>query len=376
MPWYWHWTDPLGGAEYDPTRGGDVWWMSAPGGTMRDLHDTTNAPRYTQSMCGDFAVQTDVALARTGSYQSAGLLVWKDAANFLRWEVNDSGALRALRMRGGAWTDSDNLTYVPGNVRLHVQRVGQRIDCFAYVSGAWRHYRSWDLTNSAVEVGLFVVNVGPATAASASFDYFRSVSPLALPTTPTATPGTPVAGFLWRAEAESGQVMAPMAVRADGAACGGQYVSSQDSNAGQVSFTLSVPQAGNYTLWARARGNQWTGNSFFVAWDSGDPIVYESPPFGEQWVYGWDRVHQVDQPENPFALSAGEHTLYFRGREANAALDALLLTSDGGYVPSGCASATTATPSATATRTATPTRTGTPMPPRLWLPMICDESRI
>jgi len=126
---------------------------------------------------------------------------------------------------------------------------------------------------------MFVVNVGPATGAEGTFDYFRTVSALPLPTTPTATRGRRLRG-------SSGVRMGgrctigPMAIHESGFACGGRYVSSAATNDGEAAFSLTVPQAGNYYVWARVRGNDWTGNSFYVSFDGADPIHYEVPQFG------------------------------------------------------------------------------------------------
>lgn len=387
LPRNWSWVDPLHDTDYDPEFVGGVWWMRSPGGGAHDLHTTTNAPRLVQWVCGDFAVETDLTLARTGSYQGAGLLVWQDASNFLRWEVNDSGALRAFRMRGGVWTDMGNLTYLGAHVRLRLQRVGQRLDYLALVQGVWTYYGSLDLTGGAVQVGPYLTNYGAAGAASATFDYVRSVA--ALPIGPTPTPGaivTPPTPFRWTGEAEQGTLTAPMAVYTATAASGGAYVASATGNAGEVTFPITVPVAGNYTLWARVQGQGFTNNSFSVAWDSAAQIHYEVPQFGGQWAWGWDRVHLVDAPEAPFALTAGAHTLHVRGREPNTRLDALLLTNNPAEVPGDVTPTPTATatptptilpsitptpgtPTATSTPGATPTSTPT-LPARLWLPLL------
>ncbi len=215
-----------------------------------------------------------------------------------------------------------------------------------------------------------------------------TLPPVSATPTPTPTPGTPTAGFEWRAEAEAGVITAPMVVSQSNSACGGQYVSSEASNSGQASFSLAIPHAGNYYLWARAKGAGWNANSFSVTLDSADPIHYEVPQFGGQWAFGWDRVHAEDEPEDPFWLAAGAHTLSLGGREPNSALDAVLLTSDAGRVPSDCGvtSTPTVTPTkaslstATATNTSRPstaTPTHTPRPPlerRLWLPMMLRQA--
>jgi len=81
------------------------------------------------------------------------------------------------------------------------------------------------------------------------------------------------------------------------------------------------------------RGVDWTHNSFTVSLGGRQGEHYEVPQFGGQWVYGWDRVHPVNQPVTPYRLTAGTQALVFAGREPYAELDAVLVTDDPGYVP-------------------------------------------
>ncbi len=181
---------------------------------------------------------------------------------------------------------------------------------------------------------------------------------------------TPTPGHL-RYEAENAVLTAPMAVANAATACGGRYVASNQgwSQAG-ARFDLNVAQAGNYIIWALVMGLAWSQNSFFVSIDNGPEFHYEIPQVDGQWTWGWDVVHPELENEAAFWLSAGNHSLRFRAREANARLDSIYLVSFPITAPSEAqpcfpAAAFTVTPTRTPTPTLpiptfTPTPTATP----------------
>ena len=144
--------------------------------------------------------------------------------------------------------------------------------------------------------------------------------------TPSPTP-TQQSNVQFRAEAESGQITSPMVVGSDAAASNGLYVYSTASYDGTVSFGFSVDTGGNYYIWTRAMGVGWGNNSFFVAID-GNESSDEITQVDGQWAWKWQEADY-----NPFWISAGSHTLHFRGREALARLDIVLITNDPNYVP-------------------------------------------
>jgi hypothetical protein len=172
--------------------------------------------------------------------------------------------------------------------------------------------------------------------------------------------------FLWRQEAEEGTLTPPMTIVQGSAASAGRYVRSATAQEGTAIYGFNVPATGNYYPWARARGLSWGENSFYVSVDGAAEFHYELPQFDGQWAWGWDRIQANQQQAGPLALSAGWHTLTFRGREPNARLDAVLLANDGSYVPSGALPTPTFTPSNTWTPTPTQTwtTTATASPPR------------
>ncbi|MGC8837934.1 MAG: hypothetical protein ACP5UM_05905, partial [Anaerolineae bacterium] len=146
-------------------------------------------------------------------------------------------------------------------------------------------------------------------------------------------------------EAEDMQLETPMAkgTASDASACG--FIFSPVREAGTARFQFTVPVSGTYYLWARGWGADWTSNSFHWVLDDGEDHWWEIQPPGE-WV--WEKW------EVP-GLSAGSHTLLFRGREPGARLDRIEIAPDPAHTP-------IVVPCGSVTPSATPTATGTPSP--------------
>ena len=143
--------------------------------------------------------------------------------------------------------------------------------------------------------------------------------------------------FSWWAEAEDGAVSGGMAIGTSEGASGCSYVyTTQAWSNDSVSFTVNLPESGDYYLWARAMGLGWSDNSFFISIDDGQEFHYEIQPVGEtEWTWSWQRqpAPPPDYNEEPIFLDAGEHTIRFKSREGNARLDRILLTNDAFYAP-------------------------------------------
>jgi hypothetical protein len=145
-------------------------------------------------------------------------------------------------------------------------------------------------------------------------------------------------------EAESGVLVAPMVSLAMAAASKGAVISTTGANTGSATYVFTV-NAGRYVIWGHVLFDSTGGkDSFFVKIDDRPETTWHTQ--GGQNVFGWDRVS--DQGSSPvgsppqfdpvyYDLTAGQHTLVIRGREAGAQLDLLLITSDLAYVPSGIA---------------------------------------
>ena len=184
------------------------------------------------------------------------------------------------------------------------------------------------------------------------------VGPTLTPTpTPTQAPFTP-----WAIEAEQGVRSGSMVIGSDPTASACQYVADATAwSDSTVTFDVNVPYAGSYYLWARVKGLDWSQNSFKVS-VNGDPwFHYEIPQFGGDWTWGWDAVHENNQPLIPFLLQAGANSVRFQTREANARLDRVHLVNRANVTPTEILPCGV-TPTATPTPTRTPTATWTPTP--------------
>jgi phage pi2 protein 07 len=147
-------------------------------------------------------------------------------------------------------------------------------------------------------------------------------------------------------EAENGGIGTPMVIGDDADASDGGYVWVPNGNgnfwspsdvAGRVEVPFMVPEAGDYTIWARVMANSGSDDSFFVEVDGKGPITWAAM-HGETWV--WDMVSGQSATDDPNAsitgamyLEAGVHTLVFSQREDGTKLDRILITNDAQYAP-------------------------------------------
>jgi hypothetical protein len=146
-------------------------------------------------------------------------------------------------------------------------------------------------------------------------------------------PQTPQIVSLY-ADAEAGTLTAPMEIRSDPNASGGQYVIVPEGSGnnfddvtnggpGQVSLSFNVPEGGAYNLWARTIAPTQGSDSFYVT-NSGSLIREWTIPGSAGWQ--WNKVAEV-------FLGAGPLSVEFRHREDGAWLDEVLLTNDLGFIP-------------------------------------------
>ena len=139
---------------------------------------------------------------------------------------------------------------------------------------------------------------------------------------------------------ETGALSSPMAVFSDGAAFGGQYIATTVTNSGSANWTFSVPSSGTYYIWCRVKTPNPQEDSFYVKMDSGSEDVFDAAgggSYGSGWK--WTKLNGrgstgVSYAVNPrtFSLSAGSHTLTFRGRETQTGLDRIIITNDPAFV--------------------------------------------
>ena len=166
-------------------------------------------------------------------------------------------------------------------------------------------------------------------------------------------------------EAESGTLTVPMARRSHSGATGGEYVSTSTSQQGTVRFDFDVEQAGDYVIWARMLAPSADQDSFFVSVDGGAEDIFDAAEgkWSSQWQ--WSAVNGRGGTAQPlalnprvFTLSPGHHTVTFRGREAGAGLDRIVISSDRTFAPNQ-APVVDAGPSQTVLITAAATLHGT-----------------
>lgn len=194
--------------------------------------------------------------------------------------------------------------------------------------------------------------------------------------TPTDNPMT-----ILDREAENNVFTAPMQIGQDAAASACFYLYDPvgwTGTPGYATLTFSVSRSDNYWIWGRVMGQSWTENSFSVTIDGGSQFWYEVLQVNGQWQWGWQVVHEMNQPVLPFYLSSGMHTIRVEGREPDARLDRVLLVNRASYVPTQFSPCATDTPTPTPTATTlggirrlyapwvgrqpTPTATATPIP--------------
>jgi uncharacterized protein YjdB len=152
-------------------------------------------------------------------------------------------------------------------------------------------------------------------------------------------------------EAASGALTAPMA-RVDSA--GTSYVRSTTPNSGSASYNFSVPVDGTYYIWSRILAPNGSEDSYFVSVDGGAEDVYDVAEGRWEATWQWTVVNgrgtsgePLTLDPRPFQLTAGSHTLTFRGREAHTKLDRIFITDDAGAAPNDEGTSVRATASIT-----------------------------
>jgi hypothetical protein len=131
-------------------------------------------------------------------------------------------------------------------------------------------------------------------------------------------------------EAEAGTVISPLEVKSSG---GDSWVeSASTSQTGSVSLSFNVAENGNYTAWGRVIAPAAGKSSYFVAMDNGAEGVFDAnasatPSSG--WVW-----RKIDLNGGSYSLTAGDHTIHFRARDAGVKLDRVILSASPDFVPS------------------------------------------
>ncbi|MDZ7261111.1 MAG: Ig-like domain-containing protein [candidate division KSB1 bacterium] len=142
-----------------------------------------------------------------------------------------------------------------------------------------------------------------------------------------------------RIEAESGTLTSPMQIASDANASGGQYIYVPSGyETGMATYTVQIATAGDYRIWGRVIGPDESSNSVYVSIDGGAESRWKFRPPSASWFWNLVcHVHDDGYEERPkiFSLTAGNHTLKIRGRQAGSKIDKLIFTTDPNFVPSG-----------------------------------------
>jgi regulation of enolase protein 1 (concanavalin A-like superfamily) len=193
---FWEWVNPTT-SSYSLTDHAGWLRITAPTGVA--LVANKNAPRLLQNVTGGFVATTCVNGSFTQSGYRAGLLLWKDAQNFIRLEKMGSNQILFYGYIAGH-EDYVTISATAANlVYLKLEKSGSTITASWSTDDITWHPASRQLTFASadpLEVGVFVINVGSgSTPFSADFDYFH-ITPagvFVLPEYPLGTLAIPVA---------------------------------------------------------------------------------------------------------------------------------------------------------------------------------------
>lgn len=200
----WTWINPLSDCGYDLSANPGHLRISVPSGN-HDLYtySNLNAPRITQSISGDFTIETRVLFDPSYGAQCAGILVWKDSDNYLRldrvYAGVGGGVMQAVDLSGeylDSWHYYGSAAYANTTTYLRLERTGCNFTASYSSDGV-----SWTFLDTAsfpgledpVQIGLFVLDEWQNNPIHADFDYFKVETP-DLPSRPVAVAGTSLDG--------------------------------------------------------------------------------------------------------------------------------------------------------------------------------------
>lgn len=173
--------------------------ISVPGGTNHDIWTNVNAaPAILQSFTNqEFEIEARFASTPTQKYQIQGLVVQKDSANLVRFDVVQQGTrshiFAATFINGTPTVRQDSaLTGTPPQF-LRLKRVGnQWTGSFSYDGSTWRTATSFTFSTVTTAGGVFAGNAGDTPAASPAFtaqiDYFFNTAAPVIPEDGPASP--------------------------------------------------------------------------------------------------------------------------------------------------------------------------------------------
>jgi hypothetical protein len=108
---------------------------------------------------------------------------------------------------------------------------------------------------------------------------------------------------------------------------------ADDDGSGLGTYSLEVPRAAAYRLWARVITPTLDEDSLWLRIDDDAWIQWNDIAHGDAWHWVDVRPFEQRTDRYSFTLAAGSHTLRISYRELGARLDRLLFTSDPDFVP-------------------------------------------
>jgi hypothetical protein len=164
--------------------------ISSPGVTSVDnlIPGSTGDPRIVQNIEGNFTVETLIDFAPqnsvgNGTFQESGIVAWQDASNFLVIQRGRGGAdsitmvAYSSALSGAKPYYQPSLPFSGSVVQFQLQRSGNVFTGrWLDPDGVWSELGMTTFSASSVmQVGLFVVNVGPVghPPAEAFFKFFH-----------------------------------------------------------------------------------------------------------------------------------------------------------------------------------------------------------
>jgi beta-xylosidase len=183
IPSGWQWIDPDGqnGPTLHEMKNGRF-VMKIP--TARDLYgENLTAPRLLKAITGDFQIETRLTFDPKEDYQGAGLVIYVDGQNYLRFErsyggLKDGGS--GIRIDVRKHNEYESIT-TPGEIPTTAPevelKITRRLDVYSFFwrddeSGEWRSIEdvATDHPNT-IQAGIIGCNT--ATEIMAEFTYIR-----------------------------------------------------------------------------------------------------------------------------------------------------------------------------------------------------------
>ncbi|MDH4143781.1 MAG: DUF1349 domain-containing protein [Acidimicrobiia bacterium] len=258
----WSITDPIGDATVGVSGAGSgnaVLSVSLPGGVEHDAWNTNQSVRLTQVQSDvDFELEVGFGNQPTLRYQTMGVLVEQDSANWIRFDTFHDGTtqrLFAAVTSAGASSARINAAIAPGEAQaIRVHRSGDTWTLSSSPDGiVWATAGSFVHPAVVTRAGVFASNVSggaPAPALDALFDYvFNTASPI-VPEDGNAAPNHPVivtvlgSGTVTRSPAATSFPAGTVVTLSANPAPGAEFVSWSGDRAGTdpvLSFTVSGP---------------------------------------------------------------------------------------------------------------------------------------